>query len=211
MAAVAATPTPRPSADAAVIPPWSAGPESAAVAFAGDPPLLASAAQPSVLMPPVAPQAIAPSPEQLHRMRIEGLEVSNGVGTIGLAGRTARGLRGLGFQAARVSDYLDFSQNRTIILYRPGHLDKAKALRDALPHRVVLIPSRKLLRSEINVRLVIGHDLVGKRIFAWANSPQVVLAGVLAEWNAVLGRRVDLYAYSDAVSRIDAADGWRWS
>jgi hypothetical protein len=155
-----------------------------------------------------------PPPAQATQIRtaVDGLEVSNGVGARGLAGRTARGLRGVGFTPMKVSDYQDFNQTRTRILYRAGHLEAAKAVQAALPGKVALVQVRnQLLSPEVNVRLVVGRDLVGKRIIAWADSPEVIIAGIEAEWAAVSGRRIDLSAYSDAVLRFNPEDGWRWS
>jgi len=143
-------------------------------------------------------------------MKIVGLEVSNGVGTKGLARKTALGLQGVGYQAERVTDYWNFRQYTSKIQYRAGYGGQAKALQAALPGPVVLMPAKNL-PANINLRLVVGRDLVGKRIIAWAETPEVERAGIEAEWAPVAGLPIDLNAYADAITRVDAEDGWRWA
>jgi hypothetical protein len=178
--------------------------------FPSSAPPIADAKSPEAVAQVLVPPA-APAIEPLASNPIEGLEISNGVGERYLARRTARGLSGLGIVASRVTDYSDFKQGRTRIMYRPGHLEAARALRQALPGEVTLVRAPKGLAAGVNVRLVLGRDLAAKRIFAWADSPDVVTRGVQAEWSALLGRPVDLSAYADSVSRVIVEDGWRWS
>lgn len=96
---------------------------------------------------------------------IDGLEVSNGVGIRHLAGRTARRLAEQGARVARVSDDRIFGRPLTEIHYRAGHIEQARAVLASLPVAARLVPSRSLSQG-INVRLVIGKDLVAPRL-AW--------------------------------------------
>lgn len=99
---------------------------------------------------------------------IDGLEVSNGVGLPRLAGRTAHQLRLQGAQVARVSDYRSFGVTRTQIQYRDGHEAGARALQSQLPVRATLVRSSALIDG-INLRLVVGRDMVSGQIAWWTD------------------------------------------
>ena len=117
-----------------------------------------------------ATQGVRAQPLQLDAA-LGGVEVSNGVGELRLASRTAKRLSRLGVEVSRVSDYLYFGIRRTEIQYRGGHQASADALRRTLPVNARLTPSTKL-PDGINVRLVIGQDLPLKRIAVAAGDEQ---------------------------------------
>jgi hypothetical protein len=138
--------------------------------------------------------------------------VSNGVGIRHLAGRTARSLSRLGVTVARVSDYRYFGRQRTEIHYRQGHVDEAKAVRTTLPVGARLVRSERLHPS-VNVRLVIGKDLVARQV-AWlgeegmtadtAEATDAIQAPVAAE------KGLDLAPLAGKVARADVNNGWRY-
>lgn len=111
-----------------------------------------------------APVAVAPAPAPA--VASDGVEVSNGVGVRRLAGRTARQLSRFGIEVARVSDYRSFGLRTTEIHYRSGHLEGAMAVQRRLPVSATLV-SAAPLRSGINVRLVVGRDMVAESVVAW--------------------------------------------
>lgn len=126
--------------------------------------------------PPVRPQAA------LRGMR---LEVSNGVGIRHLARRTGERLAPTGLVTARLTNQPGYRQQKTEIQYSEGHRDTAGALAGHLPLTPQLVAVKRLERN-VQVRLVLGHDLAGKAIAAWAESAE------------------------EAVALIDPRAGWLW-
>lgn len=85
------------------------------------------------------------------------LEISNGNGMTGLARRTASELGVLGYERPRLTNTPVYDVAATHIEYRPGFEKQALQLRHLLRNG----PSpgvAKGLRSDIQVRLVLGHD-----------------------------------------------------
>ena len=94
---------------------------------------------------------------------LAGLEISNGVGVSRLANRTARQLESSGLVAVRLTDERPFQQASTEIHYREGYLESARKLQSTLPLNAKLIKAANL-HPGINVRLVIGRDMVGGQV-----------------------------------------------
>lgn len=157
----------------------------------------AAAAQP-VAVPPVAvaiqPLAAAPvvAPRQealvLASLPLQGvrLEVSNGVGIRHLARRTAERLSSTGLVPARLTNQAKFRQVKTEIQFSSGQAQAAGALSAQFPVSVQTVASTRLLKN-IQLRLVLGHDMVGKALLAW------------------------LETAADTQVAAAAQDGWRWS
>lgn len=139
--------------------------------------------------------------------KLDGLEVSNGVGIRHLAGRTARSLSRLGVTVTRVSDYRLFGRQRTEIHYRAGHESEAMTVRTTLPVGARLVRSERLHPS-VNVRLVIGRDLVARQV-AWLGE-EGMTADSGAE-NALYAQQAGSNAWvvASALSRTDLDAGWR--
>jgi tetratricopeptide (TPR) repeat protein len=85
------------------------------------------------------------------------LEVSNGNGITGMAGRVGQRLMALGLPRARLSNQLPYAEARTVLQYRAGQEAAAQRVALALPEGVAagtrLQPG---LRSD--VRLLLGQD-----------------------------------------------------
>lgn len=143
---------------------------------------------------------------------LDGIEVSNGVGIRHLAGRTARTLSGLGVTVARVSDYRLFGRQQTEIHYRNGHVGEAMAVRTTLPVGARLVQSSRL-HPQVNVRLVIGKDLVERQV-AWLGSEAMTAdAGDATESFASHVAQVkglDLVPHAAKVARVNVDNGWRY-
>jgi hypothetical protein len=92
-----------------------------------------------------------------------GLEVSNGVGKPHLAGGTARTYARYGWRTVRISDYRYFGVVASEIHYLEGHRESALALRATLPVPARLVPAATL-HPGVNVRLVLGEDMVGRQV-----------------------------------------------
>ena len=114
------------------------------------------------------------------------IEVSNGVGIRHLARRTAERLAPMGVVTARLTNQPRYQQPKTEIQFSSGQKSAAEALATKLPVAVRTVPSGRFERN-IQMRLVLGHDLAGKAMAAWfetSNDSRVAQAGY---------------------------DGWRWS
>src|SRR5690606_6997096 len=106
---------------------------------------------------------------------VDGLEVSNGVGLPRLASRTARQLSRFGADVARVSDWRSFGQQRTEIHYRAGHVAGARAVQARLPVEAKLVRGGPM-RAGVNVRLVVGRDMVAGTLARWYEGTEVARA-----------------------------------
>ena len=157
----------------------------------------------AVAMPPlaVAPMAVATQPvapvpavaarkeaSALASLPLQGvrLEVSNGVGIRHLARRTAERLSATGLVPARLTNQAKFRQAKTEIQFSAGQGQAAGALLAQFPVSVTTVASTRLLRN-IQLRLVLGHDMAGKALLAW------------------------LETVADTRFAVAAQDGWRWS
>ena len=177
-----------------------------------------------------APQAearvLTPPPRQSLK-QVAGLEVSNAVGLRSLAGRTARQLERFGASVARVSDFRVFGKGRTEVHYLAGHLDGAKAVQQRLPVDAKLVQVSKM-HPGVNVRLVVGRDMVVGPIAWWssdvetADSVTMARAAQLAPPPSIgivpapadplviaAPPGVDLKPFAGKVARVDVEDGWR--
>lgn len=107
------------------------------------------------------------------------IEVSNGVGIRYLARRTAERLAQTGWVTARLTNQPRFRQAKTEIQFVAGQKEAAQALSAQLPVSVRTVACGGLVRN-LQMRLVLGHDLVGKTLVAWLDSGSetpVALAG----------------------------------
>lgn len=125
----------------------------------------ASPAQPVVL-----PVAVHPREEEAS-LRGVRLEVSNGVGIRHMARRTADRLAPTGVVAARLTNLPGYRQVQTEIQFGNGQHAAAAALAQRLPQAPALTAVPRLERN-IQVKLVLGRDLVGQAIARWTDEPQ---------------------------------------
>ena len=109
-------------------------------------------------------------PQVLHGLRIE---VSNGVGIRYLARRTAERLAPMGVVTARLTNQPSYQQSKTEIQFGAGQKEAADTLATKLPVTVSAVPSVGLQKN-IQLRLVLGHDLMGKALAAWLESSQAI-------------------------------------
>jgi tetratricopeptide (TPR) repeat protein len=97
------------------------------------------------------------------------IEVSNGVGIRHLARRTAERLSPMGIVTARLTNQARYRQSKTEIQFSAGQRAAADALSTQFPVAVQVVPARSL-GNTVQMRLVLGHDLVGNAIAAWLES-----------------------------------------
>lgn len=103
------------------------------------------------------------------------IEVSNGAGVNRLATRTAQQLRRLGAVIQRITNHRPFDRQYTVIEYRDGHLASAENLQHRLPVSAKLVPSAQM-HPGVNVRLVLGRDMVAGPMARWLGTEVVVQA-----------------------------------
>lgn len=106
------------------------------------------------------------------------LEVANGNGVRGAAGKVGRFLRDQGYATARLTNQKPYKTQTTQIQYRAGYEQQAKHLQAEMLDAPKLV-QRNDLRA--NVRVVLGKDIV-KQLAYYERSPQALqLAANLRE------------------------------
>jgi Flp pilus assembly protein TadD len=183
------------------------------------------AVRPAAFSPQAEGRVLALPPRQSLK-QVAGLEVSNAVGLRSLAGRTARQLERFGASVARVSDFRVFGKGRTEVHYLPGHLESAKAVQQRLPVDAALVKVSNM-HPGVNVRLVVGRDMVVGPIAWWGDDleaadsvtmaraaqvapPSIGIAPAPADSLVIAAPPgVDLTPFAAKVARVDVEDGWR--
>ena len=89
------------------------------------------------------------------------IEVSNGNGSRGIAGKFANFLLSQGYSATRLTNQKSFQIRMTQIQYRYGHQAEAELLQSNFPEVTTLVQSDDL-RMDISIRLVLGKDILPK-------------------------------------------------
>jgi tetratricopeptide (TPR) repeat protein len=88
------------------------------------------------------------------------IEVSNGNGVTGMAGRSADYFRSCGFTVRRITNAKYFHVHDSIIFYREGYLQMAEELAKVTPGAQSLEKVDSFGRPSIGVRILLGKDLV---------------------------------------------------
>lgn len=102
------------------------------------------------------------------------LEVSNGNGATGMARKIATFLQESGYAKARLTNRKPFTVQTTQIQYRYGHQADAEHLRASLPRYAAMVQSNSL-RDDINLRVVLGKDLVQHTAYFNGNSQKLLI------------------------------------
>ncbi|MFO7542627.1 MAG: LytR C-terminal domain-containing protein [Thiobacillus sp.] len=90
------------------------------------------------------------------------LEVVNGNGVKGIAGKVSLYLAAKGFPVEGVGDHTNHNEARTRIEYESGHVEQARRLGALMPGKV-LLSKVDSLGGQANIRLVLGHDVRQER------------------------------------------------
>lgn len=111
------------------------------------------------------------------------LEVSNGVGIYKLARRTADRLAKEGVLTTRLTNAKPYRQAKTEIQFVSGQAPAAQALQSRMPMAVPAVPTSRLTAG-VQMRLVLGHDLIGRALAEWldAEQAQQFATGVRDGW-----------------------------
>jgi tetratricopeptide (TPR) repeat protein len=91
-----------------------------------------------------------------------GIEVLNGNGAPDMAFNTRALLHQEGFNVARIGNNIDWGAEQTVIRYRPESERVAQALQHRFFHQA-LVKSDEKLPEDVQVRLLLGRDLLGQR------------------------------------------------
>jgi hypothetical protein len=94
---------------------------------------------------------------------LAAIEVSNGNGTTGMAGRSATFLRNHGFQVKRVTNAQHFRFEESVIFYREGYLQAAQEIAAIIPGAQHLRKIETMAKKSIGIRVLLGRDLVAMR------------------------------------------------
>lgn len=100
--------------------------------------------------------------ESLAVMVNGAVEISNGNGVTGMAGRIAKYFRGDGYKVIRITNAEHFHFSNSTIFYRDGYEPLANRLAVTLPGRQKLQLVDSFDRSAIRVKILLGRDLAGK-------------------------------------------------
>lgn len=85
------------------------------------------------------------------------IEISNGAGRLNMAHRMREYLNGHGGPKMRLTNAISFTNQVSVLYYRPGHIANAKSLVSLLPVAPELRPNEKI---STDLRLVLGGDLL---------------------------------------------------
>lgn len=105
------------------------------------------------------------------------VEVSNGNGVEGLARRASVYLKGRGYGVNHLTNQKPYDQKLTEIQYRPGFEQQAKGLQALLAGKGVPAQTTRL-RQDVELRLVLGHDLRQPAALAEIEARPVQVAAV---------------------------------
>jgi tetratricopeptide (TPR) repeat protein len=90
-----------------------------------------------------------------------GIEISNGNGVTGMAGRSAEFFREYGFNIRSITNAENFRFQESIIYYKDGYLPVAKELVAIIPGAQNLKKVDSFAKASIGVKVLLGRDLVG--------------------------------------------------
>jgi tetratricopeptide (TPR) repeat protein len=111
----------------------------------------------------------APEPKRTAEMGIVEVEVTNGNGMKGSAGKVAEHLRRNGFKVVRVLDAQSHDHFSTKVFYG-GNLKEAQRLLKAIPEIASGAELYELESMGGHIRLLIGKDLIERnKILSWVN------------------------------------------
>jgi len=99
------------------------------------------------------------SAESLQDLQNVRIEIANGNGVGGAAGKVGKFLRSHGYSATRLTNQKPFKTKTTQIYYRSGYEAEAQHLQSKLLDAPNLV-ERNDMRDNVSVRVVLGKDMV---------------------------------------------------
>jgi tetratricopeptide (TPR) repeat protein len=114
----------------------------------------------------------APEPKRTAEKGIIEVEVANGNGVKGAAGKVAEHLRRSGFKVVKVMDANSFDHFSTKVFYYGGSLKEVQRMLKAIPEIADDAELYELQNMGNHIRLLIGKDLVNRnKDLAWNKLP----------------------------------------
>lgn len=120
----------------------------------------------------------APEPRQTAEKGIVEVEVANGNGVKGSAGKVAEHLRRNGFKVVRVMDAQSHDHFSTKVFYYGGNLKEAQRLLKAIPEISDDAELYELKSMGGHVRLLIGKDLIERNKTLTWGQPRSMSSGI---------------------------------
>ena len=120
----------------------------------------------------------APEPKRTAEMGIVEVEVANGNGVKGSAGKVAEHLRRNGFRVVRVLDAQSHDHFSTKVFYYGGNLKEAQRLLKAIPEIANDAELYELESMGGHIRLLIGKDLIARNKTLTWDKPRSMSSGI---------------------------------
>jgi hypothetical protein len=99
--------------------------------------------------------------EEINQVESElRIEISNGNGVGGMAGRLRNFLQAKGSSIVRITNADNYGYGESVLYYRPGNREAAEELLSALPVKDVLLQESTNLAEQVDARLLLGRDFV---------------------------------------------------
>ena len=120
----------------------------------------------------------APEPKRTVEMGIVEIEVANGNGTKGSAGKVAEHLRRNGFKVVRVLDAQSHDHYSTKVFYYSGNLKEVQRILKAIPEISSDAELYEMEKMGNHIRLLIGKDLVERNSTLTWNKAKSILSRI---------------------------------
>lgn len=127
----------------------------------------------SASVPPMDTPALANNSDNAHgKLR---LEVSNGNGVAGLAGKVRQFLSNQGYVTSHITNQKPFQVRMTQIQYREGYQSEAQLLQASMPEMAELV-QRNNMRTDIGIRVLLGKDIAKRTAYFDGKHDSVLVA-----------------------------------
>jgi tetratricopeptide (TPR) repeat protein len=120
----------------------------------------------------------APEPKRAAEMSIVEVEVANGNGVKGSAGKVAEHLRRNGFKVVRVLDAQSHDHLSTKVFYYSGNLKEVQRILKAIPEISSDAELYEMEKMGNHIRLLIGKDLVERNSTLTWNKAKSILSRI---------------------------------
>ena len=118
--------------------------------------------------------ALASNSDNAHGAKLR-LEVANGNGVAGLAGKVRQFLSNQGYVTSHLTNQKPFQVRMTQIQYREGYESEAQLLQASMPEMAELV-QRNNLRNDIGIRVLLGRDIAKRTAYFEGKHERVLVA-----------------------------------
>ena len=103
------------------------------------------------------------------------LEVANGNGVAGLAGKVRQFLSNQGYVTSHITNQKPFQVRMTQIQYREGYQAEAQLLQASMPEMAELV-QRNNMRTDVGIRVLLGKDIAKRTAYFDGKHERVLVA-----------------------------------